>query len=89
MKNNSKTPRFEALIPQKPKNKHIKRCYTIWQIIWKGENGRGPRAGGKVVWLTDAQLTFARIKYPRKEFREVLERDRLEEYKKYLDQTVD
>ena len=74
---------WEAAIPQKPKNKHRKRCYTIWDIspYWK--------SGGKVVWLTDAQMTFARIKYPRMEFDPVLERDTLEEYKKYLDNTIE
>jgi hypothetical protein len=74
---------WQAPIPQKPKNKHRKRCYTIWDIspYWK--------SGGKVVWLTDAQLTFALIKYPRMEFDEVLERDTLEEYKKYLDATIE
>ena len=41
------------------------------------------------MWLTDAQLTFARIKYPNKEFDPVLERDKLEEYKKYLDATIE
>jgi hypothetical protein len=56
--------------------------------VWTQLLGRA-WAGGKVVWLTDTQLTFARIKYPRKKFDEVLERDRLEEYKKYLDQTVE
>ena len=80
---------WQTPIPKTPKNKHRKRCYTIWQILWRGENGKGPRAGGKVVWLTDKQLTLARIKYPSKEFDPVLERDKLEEYKKYLDQTIE
>ena len=80
---------WQTSIPKTPKNKHRKRCYTIWQILWRGENGKGPRAGGKVVWLTDKQLTLARIKYPSKEFHPVLERDKLEEYKKYLDQTIE
>lgn len=80
---------WQAPIPQTSKQRNRKRCYTIWQILWRGESGKGLRAGGKVVWLTDAQLTFARIKYPRKEFNLVLEKDKLEEYKKYLDQTVD
>lgn len=65
-------------------NQDVKRCYTVWNLLldrW--------RAGGKVVWLTDQQLTFARIKYPKKEFDPVLERDRLEECKKYLDATID
>ena len=78
------THRFEAPIPQKPKNKHRKRCYTVWTSMhgmW--------RTGGKVVWLTDAQMTFARIKYPHMEFDPVLERDKLEEYKKYLDATIE
>jgi hypothetical protein len=79
------TDRFEAQIPQKPKNKHRKRCYTVWHSILNGKS----YAGGKVVWLTDAQLTLARIKYPHMVVDEVLERDKLEEYKKYLDQTIE
>ena len=75
---------WESKIPQKPKQKHTKRCYTIWsQILGKAW------AGGKVVWLTDKQLTFAKIKYPNKQFDLVLERDRLEECKKYLHQTIE
>ena len=74
---------WEASVPKTPRKRDRKRCYTVWEIskYW--------RTGGKVVWLTDAQLTFARIKYPNKEFDEVLERDTLEECKKYLDQTID
>jgi hypothetical protein len=75
---------WEATVPQPLKQKDIKRCYTVWNLLldrWK--------AGGKVVWLTDSQLTLARIKYPRKTFEPVLERDLLELYKKYLDQTID
>ena len=77
--------KWEAAIPQKPKNKHVKRCYTVWRSILNGKS----YAGGKVVWLTDAEMTFARIKYPRMVYDEVLERDRLEEYKKYLDNTIE
>lgn len=78
---------WQAPIPQKPKNKRRKRCYTIWRKwIWGTQRAR---SGGKVVWLTDAQMTFARIKYPDIEFDEVLERDSLEEYKKYLDATIE
>jgi uncharacterized protein (DUF2126 family) len=74
---------WEASVPKTPRKRDRKRCYTVWEIskYW--------RTGGKVVWLTDRQLTFARIKYPNKEFDEVLERDTLEECKKYLDQTID
>jgi len=76
--------KWSAPIPQPPRQRDRKRCYTVWtQLLGRAW------AGGKVVWLTDTQLTFARIKYPRKKFDEVLERDRLEEYKKYLDQTVE
>jgi hypothetical protein len=58
--------------------------------VWtRGDGSRLHTAGGKVVWMTDAQLTFARIKYPNMEFDEVLERDSLEAYKKYLDQTIE
>jgi hypothetical protein len=46
-------------------------------------------AGGKVVWLTDAELTLAHIKYPKKRFNPILDPDKLEEYKKYLDATIE
>lgn len=74
---------WQAPIPQTPKRRARKRCYIVWDIspYW--------RSGGKAVWMTDAQLTLARIKYPNMEFHEVLERDTLEEYKKYLDQTIE
>lgn len=78
--------KWSAPIPQTPKRRARKRCYTIWRVMrWGG----GSRAGGKVVWLTDKQLTLARIRYPYMEFDEVLERDRLEAYKKYLDSTIE
>lgn len=81
--------KWEAKIPKTPTSKDRKRCYTVW-TRWIRKNGEpGIRAGGKVVWLTDAQLTLARIKYPNKDFDLVLERDKLEEFKKYLDQTID
>jgi uncharacterized protein (DUF2126 family) len=75
--------KWQAPIPQTPKRRDRKRCYTVWEVskYW--------RTGGKVVWLTDAQLTFAKIKYPDREFDEVLERDRLEELKKYINQTIE
>jgi len=77
------TKPWAASIPQIPKRRDRKRCYTVWEVskYW--------RTGGKVVWLTDRQLTFARIKYPYKKFDEVLERDTLEECKKYMEQTID
>ena len=77
---------WQAPIPQKPKKRDQKRCYTVWNTHRGWIRGR---FGGKVVWLTDKQLTFARIKYPHKEFDPVLEKDRLENYKKYLDQTIE
>jgi hypothetical protein len=70
---------WEAQIPCKPKNKHVKRCYTVWTS----------RYGGKVVWLTNKQMTFYKIKYPNKIFKEVLDKDTKELYKKYMLQTVD
>lgn len=74
---------WESKMPTVPKNKDTKRCYTVWSKLLERF-----RAGGKVVWLTDAQLTFAQIKYPNKEFEPVLERDLLEEYKKYIDANI-
>lgn len=76
--------KWSAPIPQPIRRRDRKRCYTVWDKIFDGW-----RAGGKVAWLTDAQLTFAKIKYPNKEFNEVLERDSLEEYKKYINQTIE
>lgn len=76
--------KWEAQIPKTPRNKDRKRCYVYWKHI-----GRFLIAGGKVVWLTDRERTLAYLKHPRIELREVLERDKLEEYKKYLDQTIE
>lgn len=75
---------WETKIPVTLKSKDRKRCYSMWTPLF----GKF-RAGGKIVWLTDAQLTFARIKYPNKIFEPVLEKDLLEEYKNYLDATID
>jgi len=75
---------WEASIPKQPKKRDVKRCYTVWSPLFDGW-----RAGGKVVWITDNQLTLARIKYPNKQFQPVLEQDRLEEYKKYINQTIE
>ena len=74
---------WESKIPQTPRRRDRKRCYIYWKVsqYW--------RAGGKVVWLTDAEVTLAYIKYPNLELEEVLEREWLEEYKKYLDQTIE
>ena len=76
--------KWEAQIPTTPKIKERKRCYTVWHTIL----GRA-KAGGKVVWLTDKQVTFYKIKKPNIILLEVLEKDRLEEYKKYMHQTID
>jgi hypothetical protein len=75
---------WEAKIPCKAKNRHVKRCYIYWRYLTATTV-----AGGKVVWLTDREKTLAYLKYSRLKLEEVLERDRLEEYKKYMHQTVD
>jgi hypothetical protein len=80
----SLTRSWQTQIPATPKNKHIKRCYSVWTHI-----ERWIITGGKIVWLTDAELILAQIKYPKKEFVLILERDKLEEYKKYLDATIE
>lgn len=79
-----KSKPWETQIPKTPKNKDLKRCYTMWTPLF----GRF-RAGGSVVWLTDKQLTFYKMKYPKKMFDEVVDKDTKELYKKYLHQTVD
>lgn len=74
---------WEAQIPCKPKNRDVKRCYRVYKRIdpiW---------AGGKIVWLNNREKTLAMIKYPDRLFVEILEKDSLEEYKKYMYQTVD
>lgn len=77
--------KWESNIPSHPKNNDTKRCYTIWSYYTKMKI----RAGGKVVWLTDKQLTFARIKHPNMNFCPVLERDRQEYYKRYMNNTIE
>jgi hypothetical protein len=76
---------WEAQIPKTQKTKERKRCYIVWRQFLHSEF----KAGGKIVWLTDKQLTFHTIKDQKLILEEVLEKDRLEEYKKYMDQTVD
>lgn len=74
---------WEAQIPQKPPNREIKRCYRVYRklgIAW---------AGGKIVWLTDKEMLIAHIKYPDRVFDEILEKDSLEIYKKYIHQTIE
>ncbi len=79
-----KSKPWEARIPQQPKNKDLKRCYIYWKKI-----GKYLTAGGKVVWLTDKEKTFAYIKHSNLILEEVLDKDRKEYYKRYLHQTVD
>lgn len=76
---------WESKIPQTPKQRNRKRCYTVWRKMLRGYS----IAGGKVVWLTDREKTFAYIKHPNIILKEVLEKDSLEEYKKYIDATID
>jgi hypothetical protein len=75
---------WEAQIPKTPKNKDRKRCYTVWSRLmaraW---------AGGKVVWLTDKEKTLAYIRHSNLRLDEVLEKDKLEEYRKYMHQTIE
>jgi hypothetical protein len=47
------------------------------------------RAGGKVVWLTDKEKTLAYIRHSNLRLDEVLEKDKLEEYRKYMHQTIE
>ena len=81
--------KWETPIPKTPRQRDRKRCYSVWTRVVLENRDIGYRHGGKIVWMTDKQLTFARIKYPNNEFEEILERDRLEDYKKYLDQTLE
>jgi hypothetical protein len=74
---------WEAQAPKTPKNQDRKRCYAVWSKI------SSFHAGGKVVWLTDKQMTFYLVKYSNKIFEEVVDKDTKEYYKKYLNQTVD
>ena len=76
---------WESQIPCKAKNRHVKRCYTVWTTHLSNLS----RYGGKVVWLTNKQITFYKIKYPNKIFEEVLDKDTKELYKNYMHQTVD
>ena len=75
--------KWEAKIPQTPSNKTQKRCYRVYRRVGK------MLVGGKVVWLNKKEICLAFIKYPDRIFYEVLEKDSLEEYKKYINQTIE
>jgi hypothetical protein len=75
---------WEAQIPKTPKFKERKRCYTAWYML-----SEDMYWGGGVVWLTNKQRTFHIIKNPGLVLKEILEKDQLEENKKYMDQTLD
>jgi hypothetical protein len=73
---------WEAVIPQKLKNKFVKKCYRVWtRVNWSDSS--------KVFWLTDAQVTFYKIKYPKKTFIEILDKDTQELYKQYLNNKIE
>jgi hypothetical protein len=74
---------WELQIPKPPSNNKRKRCYIYWKIL-----SEFVVAGGKVVWLTDQEKTFAYLRHPNIVLDEILEKDKLEEYKKYLDATL-
>lgn len=75
---------WQSNIPMIPKNKNRKRCYSMWTTL----PGIG-YGGGKIVWLTDQELMLANIKYSNTIFELVLEKDKLEQYKKYINATID
>jgi hypothetical protein len=75
---------WQSQIPQTPKQRDRKRCYTYWLHL-----SNYAVAGGKVVWLTDREKTLAYLKYNRIDLQEVTERDLLEQYKKYMHQTIE
>lgn len=62
-----------------------RRCYGIWEHLLDMRL----RAGGKIVWLSDAQLTFYQLKYPKKVFEPIVGDKVMEIYGKYMEQTVD
>lgn len=72
-------------MPQTPKQRDRKRCY---RVTWRTRDGRWI-TGGKIVWLTDQEQTLAYLKHPNLILKEILERDLLEEYKKYINQTIE
>lgn len=77
--------KYQAPIPTVPSNKNKKRCYRIYNNFFNRW-----RTGGKIVWLTDKELTLAKIKYSNKDFDPVLEKDLLQYYyQKYIHQTIE
>ena len=79
---------WEAQIPKTPKIKNRKRCYIVWRSTFRHSVRAHLRHGGKVVWLTDKQITFYTLNDSTLILEEVIEKDTLEEYKKYMDQTI-
>jgi hypothetical protein len=74
---------WESQIPKTNKNRDVKRCYWSYP--------RSPFVTGKskVVWLSDKEKTLYFLKYPNWVFSEILEKDTLEAFKKYMNQTID
>jgi hypothetical protein len=71
-----------------PKNKHRMRCYIVWRFTASGVVRQSLRHGGKIVWLTDKQVTFYTIADPSLTLEEVTEKDTLAQFKKYQDQNT-
>jgi tRNA G46 methylase TrmB len=77
---------WQSQIPKPQKTKHKKRCYAVWRFL---SSWSRLKTGGKIVWLTDKEVTFYKIKYPEIVLEEIIEKDKLEYYKRYTDQKID
>lgn len=75
--------KWQSQIPKTPSVRDRKRCYRVYQQIGKAW------VGIKVVWLNEREKILAHIKYPNRIFDEVLEKDSLEELKKYMNRTIE
>lgn len=81
---------WEAKMPKVPKIKDRKRCFVVWRDTCKHPSkSRYLQQGGSVVWLTNKQITFHTLKDPTMILDEVTEKDTVEEFKKYMDRTID
>jgi hypothetical protein len=74
---------WESQIPKKNKNRDTKRCYWLYP--------RSPYVVGasKVVWLSDKEKTLYFLKYPNCMFEQILEKDTLEAFKKFMHEPID
>lgn len=77
--------KFVHEIPKPLPVKKRKKCYSIYTK----SRVMDVYYGGKIVWLTDHELTIAKLKYPEKQFRHMAGKENEQRYRVYRSATID